>query len=66
MGQRLQSAAVRATDAHMQQRRAAERVAREMDDITSPGAIPSVELHEEDSMVIVVEAARTELNKPSG
>lgn len=63
VNQRIQSAAIRAMDAHSQIARAARRVVEEMDDITASHGVPLVELHEEDSVVIAVVAAREAAHK---
>jgi hypothetical protein len=52
---RVQTAGVRALDAHTRLRRVAERLSEELDEITSPHGVPTTELSDEDSMVIAVE-----------
>lgn len=54
---RIDIAEHRARDAHRSVRRRAEAVLQELDDITDHGGVPQVELHEEDSLVIVVAEA---------
>lgn len=61
--QRMQAAGVRAMDAHTRISRAALRLSEEMDEITSPHGVPTVELSEEDSVVIAVAEARERIAK---
>lgn len=54
---RMQAAGKRACDAHKRTRALAEEINEELDQITQTGGVPNVELHEEDSLVIVVKEA---------
>lgn len=55
--QRMQAAATRACDAHRRTARVAEGVGEELDETTAPHGIPVTELHDEDSLVVVVKEA---------
>lgn len=55
--QRLQSAGVRALDAHRRARMIAEMVNEELDETTAPHGIPVAFLKEEDSLVTTVKEA---------
>ena len=55
--QRMQAAAIRALDAHRRARFVAESVSEELDETTAPHGIPVTELHDEDSLVVVVKDA---------
>jgi hypothetical protein len=57
--QRLVAASKRALEAHARVRRLAERLGEELEHITSPHGIPTMELDPEDSMVIAVEKVIT-------
>lgn len=55
---RMRAASVRAFDAYAQLQRRANRILEEMDEVTAPHGVPVTELHDEDSAVTTVEAAR--------
>jgi hypothetical protein len=55
--QRVVAAGARALEAHARVQRLAERLAEEIDNVTSPHGIPTTALDQEDSMVIAVEKA---------
>lgn len=55
--QRMQAAGVRALDAHRRSRLIAESVGEELDETTAPHGVPVTELHDEDSLVIVLDKA---------
>jgi hypothetical protein len=54
---RMQAAGKRACDAYKRNRALADEINAELDDITGTGGVPHVELHEEDSLVVVVKDA---------
>lgn len=54
-GQRLAEAGRRALEAHARVRNVADRLGEELDEVTSPHGIPTMDLDPEDSMVIAVE-----------
>jgi hypothetical protein len=55
---RLAAAEVRATSAYRSVCNKADAVLEELAEATDPNAVPIVEIHEEDSLVIVVEDAK--------
>ncbi len=54
---RMQVAGARACNAYRETQRLADLVNDELDEVTMPGAVPNVELHDEDSLVICVKEA---------
>lgn len=56
---RMRAASVRAFDSYAGVQRRANRILEELDDVTAPHGVPTTELHEEDSAVTTVEAARS-------
>jgi hypothetical protein len=57
LGQRAHDAASKACESYAGLRRMAEKVSREIDEVTSPHGIVTTELSEEDSMVHAVASA---------
>jgi uncharacterized SAM-binding protein YcdF (DUF218 family) len=55
---RMRSASVRAFDAYAMVQRRANRILEELDEVTATHGVPTTELHEEDSAVTTIEAAR--------
>lgn len=55
---RMRAASVRAFDSYAGVQRRANRILEELEEVTSPHGIPTTELHEEDSAVTTIEAAR--------
>ncbi len=60
---RIAAAETRAMDALRKTRRLADRLSEEIDDITDVGSRPNVEIHDEDSAVIVLDAAIAQSKK---
>jgi hypothetical protein len=56
-GQRLKSATVRACDSYRGVRLRAERILDDMDEVTGRHGIPTTDLPEDDSLVIVTQDA---------
>ena len=56
---RMRAASVRAFDSYASVARRAGSILEELDEVTSPHGIPTTELHEEDSAVTTIEAARS-------
>jgi hypothetical protein len=54
--QRVRASAKKACEAYERVQRKADALIEELDDVTSPSGIPKIELSDEDSMVIAVEA----------
>ncbi len=55
--QRLRAASLRACEAHQRAAKLAGLVNEELDETTIPHGVPVTELHDEDSLVIVVKEA---------
>lgn len=55
---RMVAASVRAFDSYASVQRRANRILEELDEVTAPHGVPTTELHDEDSAVIVVDEAR--------
>jgi hypothetical protein len=54
-GDRMHAAGIRALDAHKRMRTKALSLSEEMDEVTSPHGVPTMDLSDEDSMVIAIE-----------
>lgn len=52
--QRMRSASVQAFDACASVQRRANQILEELDEVTAPHGVPTTELHDEDSAVVVV------------
>ncbi len=55
---RMRAASVRAFDAYAGVQRKANRILEELDEVTAPHGMPTIELHDEDSAVHALEDAQ--------
>lgn len=56
---RMRAASVRVFDSYAGVQRRANSILRELDEVTAPHGVPTTELHDEDSAVTTIEAARS-------
>lgn len=56
--ERMRAASVRAFDAYASTQRRANQILEELDEVTEPHGVPTVELDDEDSIVTTTAAAR--------